>query len=68
MGTPKHATGVKCKDSPGDCVLRSCRLANSAYLEKKKKNTKVKGRRHLKDHFAWHLLSSKACALDLSIE
>lgn len=67
MGTPKLATGVKCKDSPGNCALRFCRLANSAYLEKKK-NPKVRGRRHLQDHFAWHLLSSKACALDLSIE
>ena len=41
MGTPKLATGVKCKDSPWDCALRFCRVANSAYIEKeKKKNTK----------------------------
>ena len=40
MGTPKIATGVKYKDSPGDCVLRFCRLANSSYLGKKKKHQK----------------------------
>ena len=66
MGTPKIATGVKYKDSPGDCVLRFCRLANSSYLGKKK-TPKVRGRRHLKDQFAWHLLSSKACAVHRSI-
>ena len=37
MGTPKLATGVKCKDSPWDCALRFCRVANSAYIEKEKK-------------------------------
>ena len=37
MGTPKIATGVKCKDSPWVSVLRFCRLANSAYFKKKKK-------------------------------
>ena len=67
LGTPKIATDIKCKDSSGDSVLRFCRLANSAYLKKKNNTPKVRGRRHLKDQFAWHLLSSKACAVHRSI-
>ena len=44
MGTPKLATGVKSKDSPGNRALRFSRLPNSAYLgEKKHQKSEIDG-------------------------